>query len=56
MYVFGTKPKTRRKVTLVKDDADASGEVEEVEERIGDERENDVLRNVSKQKGNSKTS
>ena len=49
----GAKPKTRRKVTLVKDDTDASGddgddeEAEEAEERIGDEREINILHNIS---------
>ena len=43
----GTKPKIRRKVTLVRDGADAGAEHEEVEERIGDERENEILRKAN---------
>ena len=40
----GAKPKIRRKVTLVREGADANAEQEEVEDRMGDERENDILR------------
>ena len=43
----GTKPKIRRKVTLVREGADADAGHEEAEERIGDERENEILRMAS---------